>query len=159
MEPPSSRNITVLNESERRLRTAVLKRAMSAAFQRHSHPNGRACLLLTSDEQVQELNRRFRGIDESTDVLTFPAGDFADGELGDVAIAVPYAERQAKKRRVSLSQELGFLAIHGALHLVGFDDETEEERAQMVREMNIVARDAGLKPDEEWASLLHGDDR
>ena len=70
---------------------------------------------------------------------------------------MPYAERQAKKRRVSLSQELGFLAIHGALHLVGFDDETETDRAEMVRQMNLVAIDTGLKPDHEWASILHGD--
>jgi rRNA maturation RNase YbeY len=77
--------------------------------------------------------------------------------LGDVAIALPYAERQARARRVSLTQELGYLAIHGALHLVGFDDQTEAERTEMVQQMNIVAADAGLKPDENWASLLHGE--
>jgi probable rRNA maturation factor len=157
MEPPSSRNITVLNESEHKVRKAPLMRAMSGAFKRHGLPEAKACLLLTSDDRVRELNKRFRGVDESTDVLTFPAGDGAGDELGDVAIAVPYAERQAKLRRVSLSQELGYLAIHGALHLVGFDDESESERLTMVREMNAVAVEAGLKPDEDWASILHGE--
>ena len=157
MEPPSTHTITVLNESERVVRKAILARAMSDAFRRHGMPEARACLLLTSDERLRDLNSQFRGIDESTDVLTFPAGEFAGDQLGDVAISVPYAERQAKKRRVSLSQELGFLAIHGALHLVGFDDETETDRAEMVRQMNLVAIDTGLKPDHEWASILHGD--
>ena len=156
MEPPSSRNITVLNESERNVRVAGLVRAMSGAFTRHGLPNAKACLLLTTDERVRDLNRQFRGIDESTDVLTFPAGDFAGDLLGDVAIAVPYAERQAKLRRVSLSQELGYLAIHGALHLVGFDDATETDCAVMVREMNSVAVETGLKADTDWASILHG---
>jgi rRNA maturation RNase YbeY len=157
MEPPSTHTITVLNESERVVRKTILARAMCDAFRRHGKPDAQACLLLTSDERVRELNRQFRGIDESTDVLTFPAGEFAGDQIGDVAISVPYAERQAKKRRVSLSQELGFLAIHGALHLVGFDDETETDRAEMVHQMNLVAADSGLKPDYDWASLLHGD--
>jgi rRNA maturation RNase YbeY len=130
---------------------------MGGAFRRHGKPNAKACLLLTSEERVRELNRTFRGVDESTDVLTFPAGTYAGDDLGDVAIAVPYAERQAKLRKVSLTQELGFLAIHGALHLVGLDDQTEIDRAEMVREMNLVAVEAGLKPDEQWASILHGE--
>jgi len=157
MEPPSSRNITILNESERTVRKSRLVRAVSDAFSRHGKPNARACLLLTTDERVRDLNRQFRGIDEETDVLTFPAGEYSGDQLGDIAIAVPYAERQAKLRGVSLSQELGYLAIHGALHLVGFDDEAESDRAEMVRQMNLVAIETGLKPDLHWASILHGD--
>ncbi len=157
MEPPSSKNITVINETGRIIRTSRLQRAMSTAFALHGAPDAKACLLLTSDEQVHSLNREFRGVDSSTDVLTFPAGQFAGDQLGDVAISVPYAERQAQARKVSLSQELGFLAIHGALHLVGFDDQTEQDRAEMVLQMNIAAVGAGLKPDMNWASILHGD--
>ncbi|MDR3692814.1 MAG: rRNA maturation RNase YbeY [Fimbriimonas sp.] len=157
MEPPSTRNITVLNETERNVRTATLRRAVAVAFTLNGHSGAKACLLLTTDERIRELNRQFRGLDESTDVLTFPAGEFAGDQLGDVAIAIPYAERQAKARNVSLSEELGFLAIHGALHLIGFDDQTDVDRAEMVRKMNEVALDAGLKPDEEWCSLLHGE--
>jgi rRNA maturation RNase YbeY len=157
MEPPSTEFITILNETGRTISSAPLAYAMSIAFAQHGRPKAKACLLLTSEEKVRDLNREFRGIDESTDVLTFPAGDFADGQLGDVAIAVPYAARQANVRAVSLDQELGFLAIHGALHLLGLDDQSELERAEMVRQMNLVAVASGLEPDEEWASLLHGD--
>lgn len=157
MEPPSIRphsyrHIAVLNESQRRVRTTLLKRAVGVALEQHGHPSAEVCLLLTSDEHIRELNRQFRGLDEPTDVLTFPSGEDANG---DIAIAVPYAQRQAKARGVSLDQELGFLAIHGALHLAGFDDLSEPERAEMVSEMNRAATAAGLAPDEEWASLLH----
>ena len=117
-------------------------------------------MLLTGDRQIRELNRTYRGVDETTDVLSFPSGDFpaddVERTLGDVAISVEYADRQAAARGVSLTQELAFLTIHGALHLVGLDDETEPERARVVREMNEVAVEAGLKPDLDWASLLHG---
>ena len=113
-------------------------------------------VLLTGDEQIRSLNNRFRGIDESTDVLSFPAGDFPQAPLGDIAISIPYAERQARLRKVSLEQEVAFLGIHGALHLLGFEDETEPDREAMVREMNVVAESAALKPDHEWHSLLHG---
>jgi len=103
---------------------------------------------------MRELNHRFRNLDESTDVLTFPAP--GTDMLGDIAISIPYAERQAKQRGVSLKQEIGFLAIHGGLHLLGFDDESEDDRRTMVDEMNRAALAAGLKQDHEWASLLHG---
>jgi len=152
MEPPSTRDVTVLNESRRRVRTRFLKHAVGIALSQHGHTDTEVCVLLTSDERVKELNRDFRGIDETTDVLTFPSGEGSDG---DVAIAVPYAERQANVRGVTLEQELGYLAIHGALHLAGFDDESESDRAEMVSQMNRAAIAAGLPPDEEWASLLH----
>jgi probable rRNA maturation factor len=153
MEPPSSRNITVLNQSERKLRTAHLRRAASLALARHGLSDANVCVLLTDDQHIRELNARFRGMDEPTDVLTFPSG--LPDPLGDIAISVEYAQRQAEARGVSLSQELGYLAIHGALHLAGLDDEEEAQRAHMVREMNAVAVEVGLKPDEAWASILH----
>src|SRR5256885_1949803 len=137
MEPPSQRQITVLNETPRRIRPAILKRAVGVALDQHGIEHGELCVLLTSDERIQDLNRTYRGIDEPTDVLTFPSDDSEQSRiLGDIAISVPYATRQAGARGVSLDQELAFLAIHGALHIAGFDDETEPERAHMVSEMN-----------------------
>jgi len=112
-------------------------------------------VLICDDETIRDLNRRFRATDEATDVLTFPAGEFPGAPLGDIAISLPYAERQAHARGVSVSQEIGFLAIHGALHLLGFDDQTPDDRTGMVREMNKAARLARLRPDEDWASILH----
>ena len=155
MEPPSTGNVTVLNQSGRRVNGSKLRSAAEIALSQHGKPDAEVCILLTDDDEVRDLNRRFRGIDASTDVLTFPSG--IEAPLGDIAISVPYAKRQAEARKVSLGQELGYLAIHGVLHLVGFDDEAETDRAAMVDHMNVAAVAAGLKPDLEWSSLLHGD--
>ncbi len=126
----------------------------------HHQAIGKVDLLLTDDLEMRSLNQRFRGIDDSTDVLTFPAylGDLpesAEDPLGDIAISVPYAQRQAEVRGVSLTNELAMLAIHGALHLVGFDDIEDADRRMMQVEMNAMAIALGLQPDPEWSSLLH----
>ena len=121
MEPPSRQRVSVLNRSGKRIRVTPIKRAVHLALSRHASLEATACVLLTTDDEVRELNRTFRGIDEPTDVLSFPsAGQFADS-AGDIAIAVPYATRQAKARGESLQTELCYLAIHGALHLMGLD--------------------------------------
>ena len=155
MEPPSSYKISILNESGRRAPVSIIRRGISSALSLFGPPIGSVSVLLTTDEGIQALNQDFRSINEPTDVLTFPGDGFPGTPLGDIAISVPYASRQAAKRGVSLSQELGYLAIHGALHLAGYDDETEKERVEMVDTMNQVAVAAGLKPDPDWSSILH----
>jgi probable rRNA maturation factor len=122
-------------------------------LEQHNARNGEVSVLLCEDEEMRDLNHQFRKLDESTDVLTFPAENPL--LLGDIAISVPYAARQATARGVALNQEIGYLAIHGALHLLGFDDETEDDRRVMVEQMNRAAVATGLKPDHAWASLLH----
>ena len=158
MEPPSRTSIVIVNESGRRAPRALISRAVTATLQLHKRADAVVVILLATDDAVRSLNKQFRRVDEPTDVLTFPGDEFPGAPLGDIAIAVPYAERQALARRVSLSQELSYLAIHGALHLLGFDDESEPAREIMVREMNRAAVKAGLKPDENWASILHAAD-
>jgi probable rRNA maturation factor len=96
-----------------------------------------------------------RGVDEATDVLTFPSDPAWPGMVGQIAISLDFAERGAKARGVTLTEETAFLALHGALHLAGWDDESEEERDAMVAEMNRIALLAGLKPDENWSSQPH----
>lgn len=155
MEPPSKHSIAVLNNSGRRAPRALIARAISAALDLHKAPSSEVSVLLCEDDEIRALNSRFRQVDEPTDVLTFPSSGAKGEPLGDIAISVPYAERQAIARGVSLNQEIGYLAIHGALHLLGLDDDTEVERAEMVREMNRAAVAAGLAPDDNWASILH----
>jgi probable rRNA maturation factor len=154
MDPSSRRTISIVNRSGRRAPTGVIRTALEAVFSQHPTRTGEVSVLLTDDAEIQDLNLQFRGSDEATDVLTFPADH--PMLLGDIAISVPYAERQAAARGVGIAQEIGFLAIHGGLHLLGFDDESERERAQMVGLMNQAAIAAGLQPDEAWASILHG---
>ncbi len=110
-------------------------------------------LLLTDDEEIRQINRKWRAIDAATDVLSFPAypADAIPDEpahLGDIVISVPYAEglvaSRDHTRRVAkelgeepadlswtLAEEVAFLFVHGLLHLLGYDHGTDEEEARM----------------------------
>ena len=82
--------------------------------------------LVTSDAELRRLNRVFRGKDAATDVLSFPAGPAGIGHLGDVAVSVGRARAQAREFGHSLEQEIQILMLHGVLHLLGMDHETDE---------------------------------
>ena len=112
-------------------------------------------MLLTSSEAIRTLNHRFRALDEPTDVLTFSAGDPTGKLCGDIAISSDVAQLQADLRGVSIEEEIAFLAIHGVLHLGGYDDHDESDRSAMVAMMNLIAVSANLQPDYEWHSRLH----
>ena len=87
---------------------------------------GKVTVLLTTDTAMRRLNRRFRGKDKSTDVLSFPAGGPVTAEVaGDLAISVSMARRQAAERGHSLATEIKVLMLHGLLHLAGYDHETD----------------------------------
>lgn len=88
-------------------------------------------LLIVDDMAIRELNRRWRRIDRATDVLSFPAGDDPSRTLGDVVISAPRAAVQARRYRVTLTEELRRLLVHGILHLMGYDHVKAEERRQM----------------------------
>ncbi|MGH9349956.1 MAG: rRNA maturation RNase YbeY, partial [Vicinamibacterales bacterium] len=87
---------------------------------------GALTVAIVSDARVKALNRRFRGRDQATDVLSFPAD--RRGDLGEVIIASGVARRQAKRAGHSLQTELRVLALHGLLHLLGYDHETDAGR-------------------------------
>lgn len=123
---------------------------MQAAVRPYRVPAGTVVTLaFVDDAEMRALNARFRGKDRTTDVLSFgeafaPAarGDAAAGalvpgpdgtiELGDVVISGAQAARQARRRRWSLASEVAFLAAHGTLHLLGFEDETRAGYREMV---------------------------
>jgi probable rRNA maturation factor len=91
---------------------------------------GHVTIAIAPDARVRALNKRFRRKDEATDVLSFPAGE--RGELGDVVIAAGVARRQALAAGHSLQTELRVLALHGLLHLLGYDHETDDGRMSRV---------------------------
>ena len=76
-----------------------------------------------SDKSIRKLNQQFRNVDKATDVLSFPAGELDN--LGDVAVSVETAARQAKDNRLSFDNEIAQLILHGLLHLSGYDHETD----------------------------------
>jgi probable rRNA maturation factor len=116
---------------------AGVLRAAAVATLAQERPRGRAELTLavTGDTAVRALNRRFRGVDATTDVLAFPAGaesapDLAD-YLGDVAVSYPQAARQALAAGHATLAELQLLVVHGVLHLLGYDHATAAGRRRM----------------------------
>lgn len=89
-----------------------------------------ATIAFLSDRQIKELNKRFRGLANPTDVLSFPANEdrfhqTAKGNLGDVAISVERAEAQAAENGLRFENEISQLILHGLLHLCGYDHETD----------------------------------
>jgi probable rRNA maturation factor len=107
-------------------------------------------VLITDADEIRRLNSEFRGIDRVTDVLSFPDGE---GSLGEIAVCLPIAEEQAAERGISLESELGCLAVHGGLHLLGYDDDTEDGRRQMIDKMNAIVSRAGFETHDEWGSI------
>jgi rRNA maturation RNase YbeY len=86
---------------------------------------GEVALVLGGDRLVHRLNRQYRGKDRPTDVLSFP-GDGAEGSLGDIVISLDTAARNARSLGRTLPQELEVLALHGFLHVLGHDHETDD---------------------------------
>jgi probable rRNA maturation factor len=87
---------------------------------------GVVTIAVVPDARVRVLNHRYRGRNSPTDVLSFPAGE--SGELGDVVIAAGVASRQARQAGHALAVELRVLALHGLLHLLGYDHERDDGR-------------------------------
>jgi probable rRNA maturation factor len=81
-------------------------------------------VMFCGDRKMRTLNRQYRRKDRPTDVLAFPGS--SDGFLGDIVVSVPYAARQAKRRREPVSREIDRLLLHGFLHLLGYDHETDK---------------------------------
>jgi len=91
---------------------------------------GKINLILVKDKQMRALNRRFRKKNKPTDVLAFPMGE--EGILGDIAISTETAKRNAKRFGVSYQREMKRLAVHGTLHLLGYDHGRKMRRAEEI---------------------------
>ena len=90
--------------------------------------------MLTDDEAMRQMNAQWRGIDKATNVLSFPAGESpsdAEQHLGDIAIAYQTVAAESAAENKAFSDHLAHLAVHGYLHLVGFDHETDAEAFSM----------------------------
>ena len=129
--------------------TSLLRRAARTAVKAERlHCRGMVDVTLISDTEIRELNRIHRGIDKVTDVLSFPMPNEVDPTgrvfLGDVLISKKRAEEQAGDYGHSLERELAFLTVHGALHLLGYDHETERERAEMRGREDFIMEKLGV---------------
>ena len=128
------------------------KDAIKRAITQEGIDDAEFCIAFTDDEGIRKLNAEYRDIDKSTDVLSFPANmllkpisEYGEDEildleknpqtgavsLGDIAISLDTASRQAEEYGNTLEEEIAFLAVHGILHLMGYDHMEEEDEIKM----------------------------
>lgn len=114
----------------------------------------------TDDEHIRSLNRDYRGIDKSTDVLSFPLGENGEYDinldtgaklLGDIVISMDHARAQAEEYGHSLEREIGFLTVHSMLHLLGYDHVNGGlEEVRMREKEETVLTKLGLQRNETY---------
>jgi len=132
-----------------KLYETLMKRVIRAAVN-EKYPDHRfeVNVTVTGDRAIRKLNREHRGIDRATDVLSFPMFEFDSPKtltlLGDIVISRDTAYRQAKEYGHSPRREFCFLAAHSALHLLGYDHETEREREEMEAKQEQILQDLGI---------------
>ena len=129
-------NIEIVEPAPPQLDTDLLIRAAQETLRLTSAViEADLTILLAGDEQLQDYNRQFLGIDAPTDVLSFPS-EVIDPEtqtryLGDIAISIPRAQSQASAGGHALQAEVQLLVVHGVLHLLGYDHLTDPEKERM----------------------------
>ncbi|HEX7063941.1 MAG TPA: rRNA maturation RNase YbeY [Bacillales bacterium] len=134
----------------------AVHRLLEIAADGEDIPDGaEVSVTFVDNEKIRELNRTYRNIDRSTDVLSFAfqeeemeskiVGAEVPQMLGDIVISVAKAEEQAKQYNHSFSRELGFLSVHGFLHLCGYDHMTEADEKRMFTRQEEFLERYGLK--------------
>ncbi|MDE0317996.1 MAG: rRNA maturation RNase YbeY [Candidatus Poribacteria bacterium] len=124
----------------------IAQKAVLATLDAHNIEDYEVSILLTDDLHMTELNLEYRGIDAPTDVLAFAMREGEDSEmmlstiLGDVVISLETAERHATTEKHSLEEEVAFLTVHGMLHLLGYDHQTQEEAAAMFNKQETILK-------------------
>ena len=106
-------------------------------------------IIFVDDEEIQRINRQYRNIDRVTDVISFALCDDPDNqmedELGDIFIDLDQAFRQAEDYGHSITREVAFLAVHGYLHLCGYDHMTEEDEKVMFAKQDEILKAAKIE--------------
>ncbi|TXK84130.1 rRNA maturation RNase YbeY [Paenibacillus sp. N3.4] len=151
---------------------AKLEELLRLAGEQEGVTTGEVALTFVDDAAIQELNKQYRDMDKPTDVLSFAMSEFGEDEieinyeadeeadsdteeddnisegfiepLGDIIISVPRAISQAEDYGHSVERELGFLFVHGFLHLIGYDHQSEEEEKVMFGKQEEILQKAGL---------------
>lgn len=152
MHEESALEIQVDEQWSDQVDEARLRRAIEAVFTLEGRRTPPALtLVLLGDEAMSQYHESYRGESGSTDVLTFPyeaegeeASEEMAGYLGDVLIGYEQAARQAEAEGHRLQDELDLLAVHGTLHLLGYDDEEPEAKARMWAQQRRVMDALGL---------------
>lgn len=139
-----------------------LKMILHLAGELEGIKDGEVALLFVDDEAIRALNKSYRGLDKVTDVLSFALTEndtdepiivfnnedweeAPDGDLlGDIVISIPRALEQSKQYGHSLEREIGFLFVHGFLHLIGYDHQDEAAEQTMIAKQERILSQIGL---------------
>lgn len=134
---------------------AEILRAADTVGKLYGVENAELSVTLTTDEKIHALNKKYRGIDRATDVLSFAFRESDEPEilgetveiLGDIIISVERAEIQAADFGHSFLREIIFLEVHGLLHLLGYDHIEDADRVEMEAEQDFVMAELGIGRD------------
>ncbi len=126
----------------------IVTKVVNKTLELHAKADNEVSVSLVDDEYIHRLNRHYRGVDRPTDVLSFafdegeeiPDIEGEDHLLGDIIISIDTAKRQAEEYGHTFERELAFLAVHGTLHLLGYDHmEEEETKIMRAEEKRVLA--------------------
>lgn len=129
-------------EIEKLLKKAVEKTAEAEGFKKRSEVD----ILIVDNKEMRIINNKYRKINSETDVLSFPMDNFEDGGiLGDIVISIDKAKEQSIEYGHSFEREMGFLTVHGMLHLFGYDHESPEQEKQMIQKQEEILQHLHLR--------------
>lgn len=123
---------------------SMVRRAVIEAAAALSTTGTELAIVLADDSAIRALNRRWRGIDAATNVLSFPTKNGAAGHLGDIVLAFETIASEARSERKPFAHHLAHLAVHGFLHLVGYDHQRHEDALRMEQAEREILKRLGI---------------
>lgn len=146
------RNIGIFNETQEKVETLeVLEPLLTYALEVENVDNLEFNVIIINNEEIHKINKEYRGIDRPTDVISFALEDYKDIKyendyrvLGDIYISIDKVKEQAKEYGHSEKRELAFLAVHGLLHLLGYDHMEKEDEKVMFSRQELILDGYGI---------------
>jgi len=123
-------SVEINNKTKAKINLSLVKKIARKFLKKHKKEKKDLSVAFVGDKKIKELNKNYRKINEVTDVLSFPG---EEKFLGEIIIDYNQVKRQAGKFGNKPKDELIFILVHGLLHLLGYDDRTEEGRREMER--------------------------
>lgn len=146
------RNIGIFNETQEKVENLeVLEPLLIYALEVENVDNLEFNVIIINNEEIHKINKEYRGIDRPTDVISFALEDYKDIKyendyrvLGDIYISIDKVREQAKEYGHSEKRELAFLAVHGLLHLLGYDHMEKEDEKVMFSKQELILDGYGI---------------
>lgn len=146
------RNIGIFNETQEKVENLeILEPLLTYALEVENVDNLEFNVIIINNEEIHKINKEYRGIDRPTDVISFALEDYKDIKyendyrvLGDIYISIDKVREQAKEYGHSEKRELAFLAVHGLLHLLGYDHMEKEDEKVMLSKQELILDGYGI---------------